>query len=100
VIDTETIIADAAVLQVLPQVEEEMTIRDVQLSSKVRVLFSRQALIELLRAEGFTDIAVLAPAPGMPAEYYGYGQGIRLSMIARRSRLAPRDEWVHRKHDC
>jgi SAM-dependent methyltransferase len=84
VIDTETVVADSAILRVMPQVESELTVRGVRLSSGVRTLFSRLALIALLRAEGFSDITELAPAPNMPAEYHGYGDCIRLSMIARR----------------
>jgi len=87
VIDTETVVAegDGAILGVLPHVDNEPTVLDTQLSSKVRTLFSRRALIELLRAEGFCDITELAPAAGMPGEYHGYDHGIRRSLIARRT---------------
>jgi SAM-dependent methyltransferase len=85
VIDTETVTADAPILRMMPQVESEPTVGDVRLSSGVRTLFSRQALVALLRAEGFADITECAPTPEMPAEYHGYGHGIRLSLLARRT---------------
>ena len=88
VIDTETVTADAPILRLLPQVLDEPTVSEVRLASGVRTLFSRQALVELLHAEGFDDITIFSPSPDMPTEYHGYGHGIRLSLMARRTRRA------------
>jgi SAM-dependent methyltransferase len=81
VIDTESQPGDEAFLKIVPRDREEFTTRNSNISTKIRVVPSRQAVHQILTDQGFSDVQYLPPDPSMPAEYLS---GERVSFIARR----------------
>jgi SAM-dependent methyltransferase len=81
VIDTESVAGEDAYLKIVPRNPEEFTTRSSNISTKIRMVPTKQAVCDLLFDAGFSDIRYLPPDPTMPADYLA---GERISIIARR----------------
>jgi 2-polyprenyl-3-methyl-5-hydroxy-6-metoxy-1,4-benzoquinol methylase len=82
VVDTETIAQDGSYLKIVTRDLQEFTTRKSNVTSKIRVVPTKDALCDLLSDQGFSIIHCLQPDANMPPEYLS---GHRLSLIARRS---------------
>lgn len=81
VVDTEAVAGEGSYLKIVPRDPEEFTTRNSNVRTKIRIVPTMQAVCELLRDSGFSDIRYLPPDPAMPPEYVS---GERVSYIARK----------------
>ena len=82
VIDTEIVPGEGSFLTIVGRDPQEPTTVRSNISSKIRLVPTKQALCDLLANEGFSVIQCLQPHPPIPPEYLS---GNRLSIIAQRS---------------
>jgi hypothetical protein len=81
VVDTEAVAGPGSYLKIVPRDPEEFTTRNSNITTKVRIVPTKQAVCDLLSEAGFADMQYLTPGPDMPQEYLA---GNRVSIIARK----------------
>jgi SAM-dependent methyltransferase len=81
IVDTEISTQPGSLLEIVPRDPHEPTTCRSNISSKFRIVPTRQAVHDLLVETGFADIRFLEPRADMPADYLA---GRRASAIAQR----------------